>query len=155
MQIEVHNKQGKVICVLDVDEERTHLHNAEEWAWDTAQHIAEESKQRGEFLGLQLGAAARKTLDEQKKRHRWWQRLRQRANGQRCHVAIPRSLFDNYQCPTCERNTIQPVSAVGPVMAIGFSPGHRVAGYACQNPDCQAHDVAIPSILVTKIYEKP
>ena len=155
MQIAVHNKQGKVICMLDVDEDRTDPHNAEEWAWDTAEQIGEEIKQRGGFLGLQLGGAAETARDEQKKRPGWWQRVRQTVTGQQCHVNVPRSLFEDYRCPTCERNTIQPISAVGPAMAIGFSPGHPVAGYACQNPNCQVHDVAIPRILVTKIHEKP
>ncbi len=155
MQVEVHNRQGKVVCVLDVDKERTYLDNAEEWAWDTAQHIAEETKQRGELLGLRLGASAQRMPDEQKKPLHWWQRLRQTFNRQGCHVDIPISLFEDYRCPTCEHSTIQPVSGVGSVMAIGFSPGHPVAGYACQNPDCQVYDVAVPKVLVTTIDERP
>ena len=152
MQIDVHNKQGKVICVISIGEENTALYNAEEWAWDTAQHIADELKKICAAGGKQFATAVDKMIEEERENPAWWQKLKRRFTRERYAMDIK---VGDYPCPTCGCDTIQPICAVGPVTAVGFCPGYPVVGYACQNPDCQVYDVAIPRILVAKIYEKP
>jgi len=147
MKVKVHNKQGNVICVVSIDRETNYPFNAEKWAWNTAQRIADENKKRGEAIGEQLT----KKIENPG----WWEKLKRSVTGAPRGFSIQIPTFEDYRCPTCLCDTIQPISAVGPLLAIGFLPGHAVVGYACQNPDCPMHDVVIPRILVDRIDEKP
>ena len=148
MSVKVHNKQGKVICEIGINRETDYPLNVEKWAWNTAQHIADEREERSEAIGEQFA--------EKMGNPGWWEKLKGSVTGgHSISFSLPINMFEDYRCPTCLCATIQPISAVGPLLAIGFSPGHEIAGYACQNLDCPMHDVVIPKILVDRIDEKP
>jgi len=155
MSVKVHNKQGKVICEIGIDRETDYPLNIEEWAWNTAQHIADENKKRSEAEGERFAKEIGEQLAKKRGNPGWWEKLKRSVTGHPRSFSIPITTFEDYRCPTCLCDTIQPVSVVGPLLAIGFSPGHELAGYACQNLDCPMHDVVIPKILVDRIDEKP
>lgn len=154
MIVKVHNKQGEVICEIDIDREVDCSLDAEKWAWDTAQHIADEVKKRSEAIGERFAKEIGQQVAK-RKNSGLWEKLNRRVGRTPDYFDIPITVFDDYQCPTCGCDTIQPMSRVGPVWAVGYSPEYELGGYSCQNPDCPVHDLVVLKILVDRIDEKP
>lgn len=147
MIVKVHNKQGEMICEISIDREIDYSLDVEKWVWDTAEHIAHEIEERSESIGEHFA--------EKMGNFGLWEKLKRRVAGPPRYFDIPITMFADYRCLTCGRDTIQPISTVGPLSAIGFSPEYEIAGYSCQNLDCPMHDIVVPKILIDRIDEKP
>lgn len=151
MIVKVHNKQGEVICQVSLDREIGNSHDIEKWLWDTAEHIAHEIEERSEAIGGHFAEHVERKIQNPS----WWEKLKRQAAGPPRYFDIPITMFEDYRCLTCDRDTIQPMSRVGPVWAVGYSPEHELGGYSCQNPDCPMHDIVVLKILVDRIDEEP
>jgi hypothetical protein len=155
MNVKVHNKHGEVICEVIVKREIGNSHDFEKWLWDTAEHIADEIKKRSEAFGALFAKQIGQQIDK-RENPGWWDKLKRRIGGTPDYfVDIPTKMFEDYRCPTCDCDTIQPMSRVGPLWVVGYSPQYELGGYSCQNPYCPMHDVVVLKILVDKIDEKP
>jgi len=149
MSVKVHNKQGKVICEITIDKEFKPPWDIEEWAWNTAQHIADERERRcGAMVEVMDEKAGNPSVVEKLKRRLFpWDRT--------IATFSASDIFEDYRCPTCLHAWVEPVAIVAGLLVFGFSPGYKYIGYACINPDCPVHDIIIPLILIDRIDEKP
>jgi len=152
--VDVHNKQGEVICQISIDREIGNSYDVEKWFWDTAEHIANGVNKRNEAFGERFAEEIGQQVAK-KENSGWWEKLKRLVCRTPVYVDVPITMFEDYQCPTCGCDTIQPMSRVGPVWAVGYSPDYELGGYSCQNPDCPMHDLVVLKILVDRIDEKP
>jgi len=151
MIVKVHNKLGEEICQVSIDREIGNSEDIEKCFWDTAEHIAHEINERSEVIGEHFAEHVERKI----KNPNLLEKLKRLVAGPPRYFDIPITMFDDYQCPTCGCDSIQPMSRVGPVWAVGYSPEYELGGYSCQNPDCSMHDIVILKILVDRIDEKP
>lgn len=148
MSVKVHNKQGKVICKIEkpstwkdvllsftpIAREWKCPVKIEEWAWDSAQNIADLRQMRSQFSPESLVD----TLNEMVRKGKsvpiggCWVFGEENLGGYLCSACLNHSIFSMFR-----------------------RRDNEFIGYGCISNSCPMRNVIIPKVLVDRIDEKP